>query len=93
MDAGNFWVFSVITIPVIIYLLADGAVYSYSIVSHLIVFLSLPFVIDRTILVVMQPEVLQNIGPNFHVSATSEISEQVFHLFLKVLLSAETAQC
>lgn len=41
----------------------------------------------------MQPEVLQNIGPNFHVSATSEVSEQVFHLFLKVLLSAETAQC
>lgn len=34
----------------------------------------------------MQPEVLQNIGPNFHVSATSEVSEQVFHLFLKVLV-------
>ena len=75
MDAGNFWVFSVIIIQVIIYLLADGAVYSYSVGSHLIVFLSIPFVTDRTILVVMQPEVLQNVGPNFRVSATPEVSE------------------
>lgn len=83
MDAGHFWVFSV----VIICLLADGAVYFYSIVSNPIV-----FVLDRTVPVVMQPEVLQNLGPNFHVSAMSEGSEQVFHLFLEVLLSAEIAQ-
>lgn len=41
----------------------------------------------------MQPEVLQNVGPNFRVSATSEVSEQVFHLFLEISLSAEIAQC
>lgn len=67
----------------------------YYVVSHSIVFFIHPFVIGRTKLVVMQPNVIQNLDPDFHVSATSEvrISEQVFHFFLEALLSAEITQC